>query len=313
MKVRKRDLGNTGIQVSDVGFGAWQLGNEKDWGEMTDKKALQLVREAMDYGCNFFDTAPNYGDGKSEEILGKALKGKRDQVVISSKCGHHPFGEQDFEPDRLMQSVEESLRRLNTDYLDSLLLHNPPFTILHGDSPQFQMLKKLKQQGKIRAYGASVDTGKEMDELLNNTNSQIIEVMFNIFHQEPTDGIQEAYNQGVGVITKVPLDSGWLTGKYDANSRFTGIRSRWSADQIERRGRLVEQVRRIVGNDASMVKIALQFILSYPGVSTVIPGAKDSQQLKQNITASEAMLSQKVKEQLENLFVKDIEKSQLGW
>ncbi|MBN9654422.1 aldo/keto reductase [Halobacillus sp. GSS1] len=311
--MRKRDLGNTGIQVSDVGFGAWQLGNEKDWGEMTDKKALQLVREAMDYGCNFFDTAPNYGDGKSEEILGKALKGKRDQVVISSKCGHHPFGEQDFEPDRLMQSVEESLRRLNTDYLDSLLLHNPPFTILHGDSPQFQMLKKLKQQGKIRAYGASVDTGKEMDELLNNTNSQIIEVMFNIFHQEPTDGIQEAYNQGVGVITKVPLDSGWLTGKYDANSRFTGIRSRWSADQIERRGRLVEQVRRIVGNDASMVKIALQFILSYPGVSTVIPGAKDSQQLKQNITASEAMLSQKVKEQLENLFVKDIEKSQLGW
>ncbi|WP_202412325.1 aldo/keto reductase [Halobacillus litoralis] len=313
MKVRKRDLGNTGIQVSDVGFGAWQLGNEKDWGEMTDKKALQLVSEALDYGCNFFDTAPNYGDGKSEEILGKALKGKRDQVVISSKCGHHPFGEQDFEPDRLMQSVEESLRRLNTDYLDSLLLHNPPFISLHGDSPQFQMLEKLKQQGKIRAYGASVDTGKEMEELLNNTNSQVIEVMFNIFHQEPTNGIQEAYNQGVGVITKVPLDSGWLTGKYDANSRFTGIRSRWSADQIERRGRLVEQVRRIIGNDASMVKIALQFILSYPGVSTVIPGAKDSQQLKQNITASEAMLSQKVKEQLENLFVKDIEKSQVGW
>ncbi|MYL69333.1 aldo/keto reductase [Halobacillus litoralis] len=311
--MRKRDLGNTGIQVSDVGFGAWQLGNEKDWGEMTDKKALQLVSEALDYGCNFFDTAPNYGDGKSEEILGKALKGKRDQVVISSKCGHHPFGEQDFEPDRLMQSVEESLRRLNTDYLDSLLLHNPPFISLHGDSPQFQMLEKLKQQGKIRAYGASVDTGKEMEELLNNTNSQVIEVMFNIFHQEPTNGIQEAYNQGVGVITKVPLDSGWLTGKYDANSRFTGIRSRWSADQIERRGRLVEQVRRIIGNDASMVKIALQFILSYPGVSTVIPGAKDSQQLKQNITASEAMLSQKVKEQLENLFVKDIEKSQVGW
>ncbi|MEC3884266.1 aldo/keto reductase [Halobacillus sp. HZG1] len=311
--MRKRDLGNTGIQVSEVGFGAWQLGNEKDWGEMTDKKALQLVSEVLDYGCHFFDTAPNYGEGKSEEILGKALKGKRDQVVISSKCGHHPFGDHDFEPDRLMQSVEESLRRLNTDYLDSLLLHNPPFTSLHGDSPQFQMLEKLKQQGKIRAYGASVDTGKEMEELLNNTNSQVIEVMFNIFHQDPIDAIQVAYNQGVGVIAKVPLDSGWLTGKYDANSRFTGIRSRWSADQIERRGRLVEQVRRIVGNDASMVKIALQFILSYPGVSTVIPGAKDSQQLKQNITASEAMLSQKVKEQLENLFVKDIEKSQVGW
>ncbi|MBA2174809.1 aldo/keto reductase [Halobacillus locisalis] len=311
--MRKRDLGNTGIQVSEVGFGAWQLGNEKDWGEMTDEKALHLVGEAMDSGCNFFDTAPNYGDGKSEEILGKALEGKRDQVIISSKCGHHPNGEQNFEPDRLMKSVEESLRRLNTDYLDSLLLHNPPFSSLHGNSPQFQMLEKLKQQGKIRAYGASVDTGKEMYELLNHTNSQIIEVMFNVFHQEPAEAIQEAHNQGVGVITKVPLDSGWLTGKYDAHSRFTGIRSRWSADQIERRGKLVEQVSHIVGNDTSMVKVALQFILSYQGVSTVIPGAKDSQQLKQNITASEDMLSLKVKEQLEDLFIKEVEEFELGW
>ncbi|KHE71631.1 aldo/keto reductase [Halobacillus sp. BBL2006] len=311
--MKKRSLGNTGIQVSEVGFGAWQLGNEKDWGKMTDDEAIHLVSTAMDAGSNFFDTAPNYGAGKSEELLGKAFKGKRDQVVISSKCGHASNGEQTFEPDKMISSVEDSLRRLQTDYLDSLLLHNPPFSAMNGDSPQFEVLEKLKQEGKIRAYGASVDTGKEMYELLNQTESQVIEVMFNIFHQEPAEAIQAAENQGVGVITKVPLDSGWLTGKYDAMSRFSGIRSRWSVDEIERRGKLVEQVRHIVGNDISMVQAALKFILSYPEVSTIIPGAKDIQQFNQNIAASEGSLSTNVIKELKDLWAEEIKGSELSW
>ncbi|ARI75631.1 aldo/keto reductase [Halobacillus mangrovi] len=311
--MKKRSLGNTEIQVSEVGFGAWQLGNEKDWGKMTDDEAIHLVSEAMDAGCNFFDTAPNYGSGKSEELLGKAFKGKRDQVVISSKCGHASNGEQTFEPEKMISSVEESLRRLQTDYLDSLLLHNPPFSSIHGDSPQFEVLEKLKEQGKIRAYGASVDTGKEMYELLNQTDSQVIEVMFNIFHQEPAEAIKAADNQGVGVITKVPLDSGWLTGKYDATSRFSGIRSRWSVEEIERRGKLVEQVRHIVGNDRSMVQAALQFILSYTEVSTVIPGAKDVQQFNQNIAASESRLSKDIIRELKDLWAEEIKEFVLSW
>ncbi|MGI8313825.1 aldo/keto reductase [Halobacillus mangrovi] len=311
--MKKRSLGNTGIQVSEVGFGAWQLGNEKDWGKMTDKEAINLVSEAMDAGCNFFDTAPNYGSGKSEELLGKAFKGKRDQVVISSKCGHASNGEQTFEPEKMISSVEESLRRLQTEYLDSLLLHNPPFSSMNGNSPEFEVLEKLKEQGKIRAYGASVDTGKEMYELLNQTESQVIEVMFNIFHQEPAEAIKTADNQGVGVITKVPLDSGWLTGKYDANSRFSGIRSRWSVEEIERRGKLVEQVRHIVGSDRSMVQAALQFILSYPDVSTIIPGAKDVQQLNQNIAASEGSLSKEIIKELNDLWAEEIKEYELSW
>jgi len=311
--MKHRNLGNTGIKVSEVGFGAWQLGNEKDWGKMTEDEAIHLVRNAMDSGCTFFDTAPNYGAGKSEELLGKAFKGKRDQVVISSKCGHHSNGEQNFEPEKLMRSVEDSLRRLHTDYLDSLLLHNPPFTTLNGNSPQFEVLEKLKKQGKIRAYGASVDTGVEMEELLNNTDSQVIEVMFNLFHQEPAAAIQSAENQGVGVITKVPLDSGWLTGKYDRNSRFSGIRSRWSAEEIERRGRLVEQVRRILGNDISMAQAALRFILSYQEVSTIIPGAKDIHQFNQNIAASEGSLSIEIINELKDIWAEEIKDSKLPW
>ncbi|MYL54278.1 aldo/keto reductase [Pontibacillus yanchengensis] len=312
--MKQRSLGNTGIQVSEVGFGAWQLGNEKDWGKMTENEAISLVHTAMDSGCNFFDTAPNYGDGKSEELLGKAFKGKRDQVVISSKCGHHPNDEQNFEPSKLILSVEESLRRLNTDYLDSLLLHNPPFSTLDGNSHQFEVLRKLKEQGKIRAFGASVDTGKEMFELLNQTQSQIIEVMFNLFHQEPAAAIKSAQSQGVGVIAKVPLDSGWLTGKYDANSTFNGIRSRWSVEEIERRGELVEKVRRILKtDDISMVHGALQFILSYSEVSTVIPGARDIQQFNQNRSASQGRLSKELINELKGLWEEEIKDNKLTW
>ncbi|MCA0984286.1 aldo/keto reductase [Halobacillus yeomjeoni] len=311
--MNKRSLGKTGIQVSEVGFGAWQLGNEKDWGKMNDREALNLVNEAVAAGCNFFDTAPNYGSGRSEELLGQALKGRREQVVISSKCGHHPNDEQDFAPGRLLRSVDESLRRLQTDYLDSLLLHNPPFQSLDRNSPQFELLEKLKEQGKIRAYGASVDTGKEMVELLNNTDSEVIEVMFNIFHQEPADAIKSAHGKGVGVIAKVPLDSGWLTGKYDGQSRFSGIRSRWSREEIERRGELVGQVQRIVGDDQSIVQAALQFILSHTGVSTVIPGARNIHQLKHNLSASENSLSEGVKEELRQLWVEDLQHAELSW
>lgn len=311
--MKTRNLGNTGISVSEVGFGAWQLGNQRDWGSMTDEEAVYLVHQAMDMGCNFFDTAPNYGSGKSEELLGKAFKGKRDRVVISSKCGHQSNDEQSFEPEKLILSVEDSLRRLQTEYLDSLLLHNPPFSTLNGDSPQFEVLEKLKEQGKIRAYGASVDTGKEMVELLNKTGSQIIEIMFNLFHQEPAAAMKSAHKQGIGVIVKVPLDSGWLTGKYDETSTFSGIRSRWSEKEIQRRGKLVKKVRHILGDEISMVQAALQYILSHDAVSTVIPGARNIQQLNQNISASEGSLPLKVMKELESMWDEEIKNSKLTW
>ncbi|WP_423188444.1 aldo/keto reductase [Alkalibacterium sp. f15] len=311
--MKKRMMGNTGIEVSEVGFGAWQLGNETDWGKMADEDAIGLVHEALEAGCNFFDTAPNYGFGKSEELLGKALKGRRDQVVISSKCGHHTDDVQSFEPEKLLESVEGSLKRLNTDYLDSLLLHNPPFSALDQHSPQFEMLEKLKKQGKIRAYGASVDTAKEINALLDKTNSQIIEVMFNAFYQEPLPAMKRAYDEGVGLIVKVPLDSGWLTGKYDANTTFTGIRSRWSKEDIKKRAELVDKVRGIIGEDESMVKVALQYILSFKEISTVIPGAKNSQQLQQNLSASKELLSEDMMQALRGLWIEEIKGKSLPW
>ncbi|WP_114571931.1 aldo/keto reductase [Exiguobacterium flavidum] len=311
--MNKRKLGNTGIEVSEIGFGAWQLGNEKDWGKMTGTEAIHLIKQAMDEDCTFFDTAPNYGAGKSEELIGKAIRGKRDQVIVSSKGGHHSNGELNFDPKQLRLSVESSLGRLQTDYLDCLLLHNPPFSTLTNESPQFELLEQLKAEGKIRAYGASVDTGKEVIELINHTDSQVIEVMFNLFHQEPGESIKLAHQQGVGIIGKIPLDSGWLTGKYDRHSTFSGIRDRWSEEEIQRRAQLVEKVRLILGEEVSMVQSALQYILSFKEVSTTIPGARNLTQLRHNLSASEGELSIRVLHKLHKLWEEEISDSKLPW
>ncbi len=233
--------------------------------------------------------------------------------MISSKCGHHSNGEQNFEPKQLLVSVENSLHRLQTDYLDCLLLHNPPFSTLTSESPQFELLERLKTKGKIRAFGASVDTGKEMRELLDCTNSQVIEVMFNMFHQEPAMAMKSAHQQGVGIIAKVPLDSGWLTGKYNRHSTFSGIRDRWSGEDIEKRATLVENVRRILGQDPSMVQAALQYILSYEEISTTIPGAKNSKQLQHNISASEGELPMNDLEEIRILWEDEIKNAKLSW
>lgn len=311
--MNRRPLGNTGFEVSEIGFGAWQLGNEKDWGKMESQEAINLVHEAIDRGCTFFDTAPNYGQGQSESILGEALKEKRSQVILSTKCGHHPNDQQNFAPEQLEASIEGSLRRLDTDYLDIVLLHNPPIELLTDDSAQFQMLEKLKTAGKIRAYGASVDTSREMDAILRNTSSQVIEVMFNLFHQEPKDSIRRAYEEGVGVITKVPLDSGWLSGKYDRNSTFTGIRDRWTSEDIEKRAHLVQKVRSIIGKDGIMAMTALQYILTVEGVSSVIPGARTITQLNENIRASEENLPEEIRTALYELWVREIKDAPLPW
>ncbi|WP_163192257.1 aldo/keto reductase [Clostridium thermarum] len=200
--MKKRPYGATGKFVSEIGFGAWQLGNAKDWGTMSDEEAIKLVHAALDSGVNFFDTAPGYGLGKSEELLGRALKGRRDEVVINTKFGHHADGSSDFSADRIREAVEGSLQRLQTDYPDSILLHNPPFELLNGSAPQYEVLEQLKAEGKILAYGASVDSSREMLEVIDNSNSGIMEVMFNIFYQETAaeEAMPEEYVQKLNEI-----------------------------------------------------------------------------------------------------------------
>ncbi|MGM0508111.1 MAG: aldo/keto reductase [Fusobacteriota bacterium] len=311
--MEKRNYGKTGLEVSEIGVGTWQLGNNSSWNGPTEEEAIEIVEEAIKKGCNFFDTAPNYANGESEKILGKALKGKRDQVVINSKFGHWPDGHTDYSANLIRKSVEESLKRLDTDYLDSVILHNPPEEVLEGNQGHFEVLEELKNENKIKAYGASIDTSEAMEKLIDNTKSEVIEIMFNMFYQEPKKAFKKAKDAGVALIVKVPLDSGWLTGKYDQNSEFKGVRSRWSKKDIQFRGKLVENVKKIKRKETTMVQEALSFILAFDEVSSVIPGVRNLKQLEQDFSATEMKMDKQKREEYETMYKEKIEGKDLPW
>ncbi|MBN1624459.1 MAG: aldo/keto reductase [Clostridia bacterium] len=301
-------------EVSEIGFGAWQLGNTDDWGRMSEKEAIELVQRALFEGVNFFDTAPNYAGGNSERLLGKALSStQRSSIVISTKFGHWPDGHTDFGAGSIRKSVEGSLLRLKTDYIDLVLLHNPGFEIVNGSSEEhYQELEKLKDEGKILAYGASLDTADEMTAFMENTGGEVIEAFFNIIHQDTRKAFDIAYKKGVAIIAKIPLDSGWLTGKYNKDSRFEGIRSRWTEDDIQNRAKIIDMLRNYP-KEQTMAQFAIGFCLAYEAVSTVIPGNVNTSQLEMNIKSSEYSISDSVIKELEELYEKKIKGMNIPW
>ncbi|WP_020576643.1 aldo/keto reductase [Actinopolymorpha alba] len=289
--MRTRAFGTTGFAVSEIGLGAWQLGCA-GWNGPRDEAAHRVVDEALALGCTFIDTAPPYADGRSEELLGEVLEGRRDQVVLCTKFGHTPEGTTDYSADRIEASVEGSLRRLRTDHLDILLIHSPPRDLMNGTAPHYRVLERLKDAGVIRAYGVSLREGScdELREVLDTTGSEAVEVRFNPLCQEPAPAIAEAGEKGVGIIVNVPLESGWLSGRYRADSTFDPVRSRWTRAEIARRAALVEEFEQALPAGTSTVHGALRFILAQPGVATVIPGAKSVEQVRDNVAGADRSL-----------------------
>jgi len=298
MKIRR--LGKTELQISEVGYGAWQLGPSDFWGEMADTEAHALVHCALDMGCTLFDTAPNYADTHSERLLGEALKGRRDKVVLVSKFGHVPGGDADFSEEWMWQSLHDSLKRLQTDYLDIFMLHSPPPECRNGGHPIWDAMRKARDQGKIRFYGASVDYAHEMRECLETSDAQVLEVLFNILHQDARRAFDLVRRDDVGILTKVPLDSGWLSGKYNAQSTFTGVRARWMPEQIQQRATLVDQLDWLTEDGSTLSQKALAYLLSYPEVGSVIPGARSIAQLKANFGANGSKLLSGDRKKLED-------------
>jgi aryl-alcohol dehydrogenase-like predicted oxidoreductase len=301
--------------VSAIGFGAWQLGINSGWKEMTEAEAAALVQAAYEKGVNFFDTAPNYGRGTGELRLGKALKGyDRTKLVINTKFGHTDTGVTNYDAGSIRASLEGSLKRLQMDYVDSLLMHSPPFDYLDGNrNDHYAVLEQLKTEGKIKAYGASLDTYAEMETLLNTTQSKLIEIFFNILHQDAARAFELAKEKGVGIIVKIPLDSGWLTGKYDERSVFTDIRKRWSVGDIHTRAALVRRIKTIIGPGASLAHTALSFCLAYDAVSTIIPGNTSLQQLNDNLSAISTPLSKTLVQQLKTFYEEEVRPLHLPW
>jgi aryl-alcohol dehydrogenase-like predicted oxidoreductase len=303
------------INISEIGLGAWQLGQNSGWKSMTEIEAIKLVHKSLDFGINFFDTAPNYGHGTGEKRLGKAIKATdRSKIVINTKFGHTDTGTLNFSSDYIRESLEGSLKRLQVDYVDSLIIHNPPSEYFDGNkNDHYEILEKLIEEGKIKAYGASLDTYKDMKLLMETTNSKVIEAFFNIFHQDTLRGFEMAKNNEVRIIVKIPLDSGWLAGKYNVESRFNDIRSRWSTEDIKTRANLVNKVRTIIGAEENLAQIAIAFCLAYDAVSTVIPGNVNIEQLTSNVQSADISISQNLIEKLESLYQSEIKKLNLPW
>lgn len=315
MNMKRRKLGQTGLRVSEIGFGTWQLGNSDDYDGMSDEEARELIAAARDAGIDLFDTAPNYANTRSEELLGKALKGSRHDVVIVSKYGHRGDGRRDFSVEGFWESLEDSLRRLGTDYLDVLLLHNPPQEMYEGKDALWEALQQAVDQGKIRHYGASLDHAQEVESCLRNTGSQVLEILFNILHQDVRRAFDTVRSRGAGLLAKVPLDSGWLTGRFDATSRFTGVRSRWTQAQIAHRSALVKEIPRRVSIDAVPTHLALSYLLAYDEVSTVIPGTRTLDQLESNLAAANTVLDPEDRARLEQFWeeITDSGRQLLPW
>lgn len=314
MKYRKYI--SQGPLVSELGLGAWQLGVNAGWRNMEESEAIRMVHTALDAGVNFFDTAPNYGAGTSELRLGKALKGQdRSKLVINSKFGHTVEGGLDFSIDAIRASVEGSLRRLQLDYLDSVIFHNPPREYLDGKAAasHYELLDQLVEEGKIKAYGASLDTYEEMKLFMETTKGEVIEAFFNILHQDAARAFEMAREKGVGIIVKIPMDSGWLSGKYGADSVFEGVRDRWSKSAIETRAALVEAIKQRIGEAFSLPQAALAFCLAYDAVATVIPGNSSIAQLERNLDNIRKPMPPELVEALEDFYQREVRPLQLPW
>lgn len=303
------------VLVSEIGLGAWQLGNHSGWQPVSEMGAVQLVEKSLEYGINFFDTAPNYGKGTGEERLGKALKGvDRSKIVINTKFGHTDLGKTNYEAGYIRESLEGSLKRLQVDYVDSLIIHSPPSQYLDGNkNDHYGILERLIEEGKIKAYGASLDTSDDMKLLMNTTSAKVIEAFFNILHQDASNAFEMAKEKEVGIIVKIPLDSGWLSGKYNAESTFQDIRKRWSRQDIHNRARLVNQVKELIGVNRNLAQSALSFCLSYDAVTTVIPGSVNIAQLTSNVESINTPISKELVEKLEDFYLNEVKPIHLPW
>ena len=290
MKYRK--LGRTGLRVSEVGFGAWAIGGDS-YGPTRDGDSLEALETAWERGVNFFDSADMYGKGHSEELLGRFLKGKRDQAVIATKVGwdfYHGGVKKNFTADYLRFACEESLKRLATDRIDLYQLHNPTLEMIEAGEI-FQTLDELKDAGKIRFYGVSIYTPREALAAIRSAKPDTIQLIFNLIDQrQAAEVFPLAERERIGIIAREPLACGMLTEKYTAQSTFASNdhRNRWDPARMANDLKKIERIKSILKTPRlTLVEAALEYVLSFEEVSSVIPGAKTKAQVLENLRATE--------------------------
>ncbi len=297
-----RTLGRTGWQVSEISFGAWAIGGA--WGTVDDSVSLAALHQALDRGVNFIDTADVYGDGRSERLIGQILRERKgERIYVATKAGRRlsPHVADGYNRENLTAYVDRSLAKLGVETLDLLQLHCPPVEVLYRPEV-FGVLDDLVAAGKLRYYGVSVEKVEEALKAIEYPNVQTVQLIFNMFRHRPADlFFSQAQARQVGILARVPLASGLLTGKMRANSTFEeddhrnynrygesfDVGETFSGVPYEVGLAAVEELRPLVPEGATMAQMALRWILMFDAVSCTIPGAKNPAQAADNAAASD--------------------------
>jgi len=293
--MKYRTLGKTGLRVSIVGLGT--MVHAGHFGPMKDSESLEAIETALELGVNFIDTSDAYGAGDGETLLGDAFKGKRDKIVIATKGGNVMVGpnrgKRIFEPDYISRVMDESLRRLQTDYIDLYQLHNPTVEVIERGAV-WEVLERAKKAGKIRHYGVSINSMEEGTAAVKDGRAETIQVEYNLLAQEPAETFFPAAQQAnIGVIARVPLKRGILTGKLKQSDeqRFQGedVRARsFKGEAFAQELAKAEQLKFLAhGPVQSLGQAAIAFCIAHPAVSVVIPGARNAEQMRENASAAD--------------------------
>jgi aryl-alcohol dehydrogenase-like predicted oxidoreductase len=297
-----RALGRTGWSISSVSYGAWAIGGDA-WGKTDDAESMRSLHRAIDLGVNFIDTADVYGDGHSERLIGQLRRERNDEIIVATKAGRRldPHVAEGFTRRNLSAFVERSLTNLGADAIDLLQLHCPPPDVY--DMPEvFGILDDLVAEGKLRFYGVSVERVEEAMRAARHPNVQSIQIIFNMFRLKPAEELFPVVREKrIGILARVPLASGLLSGKlrrdstfeprdhrsynrhgesFDAGETFSGVDYGTGLEAVE-------ALRALVPADATMAQLALRWILMFPEVSAAIPGAKNVQQTEDNAHAAD--------------------------
>ncbi|MCJ7667143.1 MAG: aldo/keto reductase [Anaerolineae bacterium] len=296
-----RELGRTGWRVSAIGFGGWAIGGT--WGPVDDRESLAALHRAVDLGVNFFDTADIYGDGRSERLLAQLRQERRATLRIATKVGRRldPHTAKGYDRQNLTAFVERSVKNLQSDVLDLVQLHCPP-TEVYSTPEVFGILDDLVKQGKIRYYGVSVEKVEEGLKAIEYPGVQSVQIIFNIFRQRPAELLfSEAKRRRVGIVARLPLSSGMLTGKmthatmfhpddhrafnrqgeaFDRGETFSGV-------NFEVGLQAIEELRPLTPEGMTMAQFALRWTLMFDAVTCAIPGAKRPSQVEENVRAAD--------------------------
>jgi aryl-alcohol dehydrogenase-like predicted oxidoreductase len=299
--MKYRELGRTGWKVSEVSYGAWALG--ADWGEVSEEDAIATLHKAIDLGVNFIDTADVYGDGRSERLIARVLKDRSERVIVATKAGRrlNPHTADGYNAENLTRFIERSLNNLQTDCLDLVQLHCPPWEVYYRPEV-FGALEDLVTAGKIRYYGVSVEKSEEALKAIEYPGVQTVQIIFNMFRLRPSElFFREAMRRKVGILARVPLASGLLSGKmtrdrvfgkddhrnfnvrgesFDVGETFSGV-------DFETGLQAAEELKALVPAGATLAQLALRWILMFEAVSCVIPGGKSPAQVADNVAASD--------------------------